>query len=69
MTELGREIPLLNWPCETTARRMHFGAEHHSSTPSGPGEDTFKGGGRGGSGGADIFRSLLSLDFLVVQWL
>ena len=44
-------------------------AEHHSSTPSGPGEDTFKGGGRGGSGGADIFRSLLSLDFLVVQWL
>ena len=48
-------------------------AEHHSSTPSGPGEDTFKGGGRvggaGGSGGAGIFRSLLSLDFLVVQWL
>ena len=21
MTELGREIPLLNWPCKTTARR------------------------------------------------
>lgn len=48
-------------------------AEHHSSSPSGPGEDTFEGGGRvgsaGGSGGAGVFQSLLSLDFLVVQWL
>lgn len=29
MTELGREIPLLNWPCKTTARR-HFGAAHRT---------------------------------------
>ena len=42
-------------------------AEHHSSTPSGPGEDTLEGGGSvggvGGSGGAGVFQSLLCLDF------
>ena len=56
------------------SQERHFGAaperslaEHCSSTPSNPGEDTLDGGGRaggvGGSGGAGVFRSLLCLDF------